>query len=132
MIESGCQKKRPGRASGEMSKERSAELTFQVKDDASEIRFIEDVLAFCSTKVKGATAKVVDLASDAFGVVVNASQEGVAKDLALVTGGAQVVLDVAGGFFQVKGLEVKADGDALVERFVRGKTELVSEVRLAE
>jgi hypothetical protein len=43
-----------------------------------------------------------------------------------------MVLDVASGLFEVKGFEVEADGNALVEGFVRGKTELVSQVRLAE
>jgi len=43
-----------------------------------------------------------------------------------------VVFDIACGFFEIKGFEMKADGDALVEGFVGSEAELVSEVRLAE
>ena len=116
----------------EMGKERSTELTFEVKDDASEVRFIEDLLAFCGAKKKSTTAEVVDLASDALGVIVNASQETITKDRALASRDAQVVFDIACGFFEVEGLEMEADGDALVEGFVGGEAELVSEVRLAK
>jgi hypothetical protein len=43
-----------------------------------------------------------------------------------------MVFDVPGCFFQVEGSEVVADGDALVESFIRSEAELVSQVRLPE
>jgi hypothetical protein len=107
-------------------------LTFEVKDDALEIRFVEDLLALGSAEEERAPAEVVDLASDALGMIVDASEEPITKDLSLVTGNAQMVLDVASGLFQVKGFEVETDGDALVKSFVRSETELVSQVRLAK
>jgi hypothetical protein len=42
------------------------------------------------------------------------------------------VLDIPSGLFQVEGSEVVADGDTLVEGFVRCKAELVSQVGLSE
>lgn len=65
-------------------------------------------------------------------MIINASQEAITKDRVLASSSAQMVFDVAGGFLQVKGFEVKADGNTLVEGFVRSETELVSEVRLTE
>jgi hypothetical protein len=115
-----------------VERKRSADLTFEVKDDTFEIGLVEDLLTFGGAEEERTATEVIDLAGDALGVVVDGSEERVTKDLALVTGNTQVVLDVACGFFEVKGFEVKADGNALVEGFVRGKTELVSQVRLAE
>jgi len=51
-----------------------------------------------------------------------------AEDRALASGDVEMVFDVACGFFQVKGFEVEADGDALVESFVGSKAELVGNV----
>ena len=70
--------------------------------------------------------------SVALDVVVDAAEEIVAKELALIARDAQVVLDVPGGLFEVKGSEVVADGDALVEGFVGSKAELVGQVGLTE
>jgi len=58
-------------------------------------------------------------------VVVDAAAGTVAKELALVASDAHVVLDVPDGLFEVKGPEVVADGDALVEGFVGSEAELV-------
>ena len=115
-----------------MGHKESADLTFEIENNAFEIGFVENLLAFSGTKEQCAATEVIDLAGDALGVVVDASQERITKDLALVTGNAQMVLDVANGFLQVKGFEVETDGNTLVEGLVRGKTELVSQVRLAE
>jgi hypothetical protein len=65
-------------------------------------------------------------------VVVDAAEEAVAEELALVARDAHVVLDVPGGLFEVKGSEVVADGDALVEGFVGSKAKLVGQVGLTE
>ena len=70
--------------------------------------------------------------SVALDVVVDAAEETVAKELALIARDAQVVLDVPGGLFEVKGSEVETDGNALVESLIRSETELVSEVGLTE
>jgi len=70
--------------------------------------------------------------SVALDVVVDAAEETVAKELALIARDAQVVLDVPGGLFEVKGSEVETDGNALVEGFVRCKAELVSQVGLTK
>ena len=83
---------------------------------------------FCSV----APRSRVDLAGDALGVVVDAAEETVAKELALVASDAQVMLDVPGGLFEVKGSEAVADGDALVEGFVGSKAEFVGQVGLTE
>jgi hypothetical protein len=107
-------------------------LTFEVEDDPLEVRFVQDLLVLCSAEEECAATEVVDLASDSLGVIVNGSQESVTEDRALASSNAQVVFSIACGFFQVKGFEVKTDGDALVEGFVRRETELVGQVRLAE
>ena len=79
---------------------------------------VEDLLLLGSPQEQSIATDVVDLAGDALGVVVDAAEETVAKELALIARDAQVVLDVPGGLFVVKGPEVVADGDALVEGFV--------------
>jgi len=79
---------------------------------------------FCSV----APRSRVDLAGDALGVVVDAAEETVAEELALVARDAYVELDVAGGFFEVKGSGVVANGDALVEGFVGSEAEFVGQV----
>jgi hypothetical protein len=126
------QKTEARRASGKAEQKGSGDLTFKIKNDAFEISFVEDLLAFSGTEEEGTTTEVIDLASDTLGVVVDASEEAVTKDLTLVTGNAQMVLDVASGLFEVKGFEVEADGNALVESLVRCKAELVGQVGLAE
>jgi hypothetical protein len=120
------------RASGQREQDRLADLAFEVEDDALEVCFIEDLLALSSAEKERATAEVVDLASDALGVIVDASEESVTKESALASSDAQVVFGITCGFLQVKGFEVEADGDALVEGFVGSETELVGQVRLTE
>jgi len=107
-------------------------LTFEVENDALEVRFVEDLLALGRAEEECAATEVVDLASDSLGVIVNASQESITEDSALASSNAQVVFGIACGFFQVKGFEVEADGDALVESFVGCEAELVGQVRLAK
>jgi hypothetical protein len=107
-------------------------LTFEVEDDALEVRFVEDLLALGSAEEERAATEVIDLARHALGMVVNASQESITEESALASSNAQVVFGIACGFLQVKGFEVEADGDALVEGFVGSETELVGQVRLTE
>ena len=126
------QKKRPRRASWRRRERALADLSFEVEEDTFEIGLVEDLFALRGAQEEGTAAEVVDLASDALGVVVDATDEAVAEDLTLVASDVEVVLDVAGGFFEVEGAEMVADGDALVERLVRGEAELVGQVGLAE
>jgi hypothetical protein len=90
------------------------------------------LLVLGGTQKESIAAKVVDLASDALGVVVGGSGEAVTEELALEASDAELVFDVSGGFFEIERLKVKANGDALLESFERCKAELVSEVRLTE
>ena len=66
-------------------------MTFEVEDDALEVRFVDDLLALGGAEEERATTEVVDLASDALSVVVDASQESVTEDSALASSNAQVV-----------------------------------------
>jgi hypothetical protein len=101
-------------------------------DDASEIGLVQDLLVLSGAEEEGGATEVVDLAGDTFAVVVDASDEAVAEDGILAACHAQVMLDVACGFLQVEGFEVKADGNALVEGLVGGEAEPVREVRLSQ
>jgi hypothetical protein len=65
-------------------------------------------------------------------VVVDAAEETVGKELSLVARDAHVVLDVPSSLFEVKGSEMVANGDALVEGLVGRKAELVGQVGLTE
>ena len=114
------------------AREGQANLAFEVEQNAFEIVLVEDLLLLGSAQEQGIATDVVDLAGHALGVVVDAAEEAVAKELALEARDAHVVLDVPGGLFQVKGSEVVADGDALVEGFVGSKAELVGQVGLTE
>jgi hypothetical protein len=71
-----------------MEQKGSADLTFEIKNDAFEIGFVQDLLAFGRAEEQSTATEVIDLASNALGVVIDARQERIAKDLALVTGNA--------------------------------------------
>ena len=125
-------KKRPWRASGVGCERGSGDLALEIKKHTFEIVLIENLLLLGNAQEQGIATEVVDLASDALGVVVGGAEETVAEELSLVTSHAKVVLDIAGGLFQVEGSEVVADGDALVEGFVGSEAKLVSQVGLTE
>jgi RNase P/RNase MRP subunit p29 len=125
-------KKRPWRASGVGCERGSGDLALEVEQNTFEIVLIKDLLLLGNPQEQGIAAEVVDFASNALGVVVDATEEAVAKELSLVARDAHVMLDVPSGFFQVEGSEVVADGDALVEGFVGSEAELVGQVGLAE
>jgi hypothetical protein len=129
--ESG-QKRGPSWASGIGCGRGSANLTFEIEKNTFEIGFIKDLFLFGNTQEQGIATDVVDLASDALGVVVDAAEETVAEELSLVPGDTQVVLDIGDGLFQVEGPEVVADSDALVEGFVGSEAKLVGQVGLTE
>jgi hypothetical protein len=120
------------RASGIGCGRESGKLAFEVEQNAFEVVLVEDLFLFGRPQEQGIATDVVDLAGHALGVVVDAAEETVTKELALVARDVHVVLDVPGGLFEVKGSEMVADGDALVESFIGRKAELVSQVGLAE
>ena len=125
-------KKRPWRASGVGCERGSGDLALEIEQHTFEIVPIEDLLLLGNAQEQGIATDVVDLASNALGVVVDAAEETVAKELTLVARDAHMMLDVPGGLFQVEGPEVVTDGDALVEGFVGSKAQLVGQVGLAE
>jgi len=110
----------------------SIDLSFKVTDDALEIGLVEDWFALGGTEKESVAAKVVDLASDTLGVIVDEGQEAIGENGVPPTGDAEMMLDVGGSLLEVEGFEVVADGDALVEGLEGGKAKLVGQVRLAE
>ncbi len=113
-------------------KVRSIKLTVLVVDDPFEVSFIEDLFVFGGAEQEGAAAEIVDLARDALGIVGEASNETIAEDGGLGAGDAQVMLDVGNGLLEVKGTEVVADGNPLVEGLIGSEAEELSQVRLTE
>lgn len=85
-----------------------------------------------NAKKEGGAAKVVDLASNALGVVVNEGKEGVGENRLLTACDDEMVLDVGGGLLEVEGVKVVADGDALAEGLKGSEAQLVGPVGLAE
>jgi hypothetical protein len=65
-------------------------------------------------------------------VVVGECKKAIGENRILTIGDAKMVFDVGGSLSEVEGFEMVADGDALVEGFVGGKAELVSQGGLAE
>jgi hypothetical protein len=110
----------------------SREAAFEVKNDALEVGLVEDGLLLGSAEEESRAAKVVDLASDALGVIVDGGEEGVGEEGVLATGDAEMVFDVGGGLLEVEGFEVVTDGDALVEGLKGSEAEFVGEVGLAK
>jgi hypothetical protein len=60
----------------------SCDLAFEVQDDAFEVRFVKDLLALGGAEEEGSAAEVVDPAGDAFGLVVDGTEEAIAEELA--------------------------------------------------
>lgn len=85
-----------------------------------------------STQEESTAANIVDLAGHALGVIVDATDETVAEDLVLAASDAEMVLDVTDGLFEVEGVEMVTDGDALVESLVGSEAQLAGQVGLAE
>ena len=76
---------------------------------------------------------MVDAARDPLGVFKDAGdgivgEEGASRE----TGDLDVVADVADGLLEIEGREVIADGEALVEGLVDGKTQSGAEVRVTD
>jgi len=84
------------------------------------------------TQEESIAANIVGLAGHSLGVIIDTTDETVAKDLVLAANDAEMVLDVTGGFLEVEGAEMVADGDALVESLVGSEAQLVGQVGLTE
>jgi hypothetical protein len=107
-------------------------LTIEVKQDPLEVGFVEDFLVFGGAQEQGGSTEIVDVAGNAFGVIKESGDKGVAEELALKTGDPEMMLDIGGGFFEIEGPEVITDGQALVEGAVGSKAQLVGQVGLTE
>ena len=57
-------------------------------DDPFEVSFIEDLFVFSGAQQESTATDIVDLAGDTLGVVVDAGDEAIAKDLVLRAGHA--------------------------------------------
>jgi hypothetical protein len=101
-------------------------------DDALEVGLVEDLFALGDAEEESTAAEIVDSAGDALGVIVDAADKAIAKDLGLRPGDAEMMFDVASGLFEVEGMDVEPDGDALVERLEGRETQLVGQIGLAE
>lgn len=107
-------------------------MTVQIQENAFEVGFIEDLFVFSKAQQQGRATDIVDLAGDAFGVVKETSRETVTEELALIASDPEMVFDVSGGFFQVEGGELIADGDPLMEGAIGSEAKFVSQVGLAQ
>ena len=101
-------------------------------DNPFEVSFIEDLFVFGGAEQESTTAEIVDLAGDALGVVRNAGDEAIAEDRGLGASDAKMMLDVSDSFLEIKGAEVVADGDPLMEGLVRCKAEELGQVGLTQ
>ena len=125
-------KKRLLGASWRRGKKTSPGLPLKIENDTFEIGLVEDLLVLRGAQKEGTAANIVDLAGHSLGVIVDATDETVAKDLVLTASDTEVMLDVTGGLFEVERAEVITDSDTLVESLVGGEAQLVGQVRLAE
>lgn len=105
-------------------------MAFEVKGDCFEVCLVEDLLVLGGAEEERTAVEVVGFAGYALGVVVDGGDEAVAEELARIAGDAEGVFDVACGFRQVRGFEVKTDGDALVGGFVGSEAEFVGQVNV--
>ena len=114
-------KKRLQRASWRREEKTSPGLPLEIENDPFEIGLVEDLFVLGSAQEESAAANIVDLAGHSLGVIVDATDETVAKDLVLAASDAEMVLDVTGCLFEVEGAEMITDGDALVESLIRSE-----------
>ena len=90
-------------------------MPLEIATDPFEIGLVEDLLVLRGAQEESAATNIVDLAGHSLGVIVDATDEAVTKDLDLAASDAEMVLDVTSGLFEVKGAEMVTDGDALVK-----------------
>ena len=107
-------------------------MPLEIENDPFEIGLVEDLFLLRGAQEESAAANIVDLTGYSLGVIVDAADETVAKDLVLAASDAEMVLDVTGGLFEVEGAEMITDSNALVESLVGSEAQLVGQVRLTE
>jgi hypothetical protein len=98
-------------------------LLLQVKQDALEVSFVEDLLVFGGAEEESGTADVVDEPGNTFGLVVQGGDESIREKLTGVASGDKLMFDVSSSFGQVERGESIADGDALVKGLIGGEAE---------
>ncbi len=97
-------------------------MTIEVKEDALEVGFVEDLLVFTGAEKESSPANIVNETRHTLGVVMKVGHKRVCEKLVVVAGQAEMMFDVSGSFLKVKWGEGVADGDALVESVVGSKT----------
>ena len=110
----------------------SSKLPILIVDDSFEVSFIEDFFVFSDGQQESTATDIVDLARDPLGVVVEAGDKTLAKDLILRAGHAQLMFDVGDGLLEVKGAEVVTDGDPLMEGLVGGEAKELGQIGLTK
>ncbi len=109
----------------------SIKLSIEIKKDALEVGFVENLLVFGSAKKESGAANIVDKTGNALGVVVKGGDKGVGEKLAVRKGSdPEMVFDVRGGFFEVEGRKGVTDSDALIESLVGGETKFGGQIGL--
>jgi hypothetical protein len=72
------------------------------------------LLVFGGAEEESGATDIVDLAGDAFGVVIETGDETIGEKLMLRVSQTKLMFDISGGFLEVERREVIANGDALV------------------
>ena len=72
------------------------------------------MFVFGGAEEESGATDIVDLAGDAFGVVIETGDETVGEKLVLSVSETELMFDISGGFLEVERGEVIANGDALV------------------
>ena len=91
--------------------------TIQFEDSAFGVGSVEEGFAFGETDEQAIETDAIELAGDAVAELVSDSDEIVSEGETLSAGDAPMVLDVGGGLGEVKGWDVVAEVNALVEGF---------------
>ncbi len=105
-------------------------MPLEVKENAFEVSFVEELLVFSSAEEERGAADIVDQAGDALSVMVKGGDERIGEELVWKTGEMEVMFDISGGFFKVERGEGITDGDALIESLVGGEAEFSVQVWL--
>ena len=87
---------------------------------------------FNGAKEERGAANIVDEARCTFGVMVQAGHEVVGEELALAAGDAEVMFNISGGFFEVKGRQGVAEGKALIEGLVGSEAQFSVQIGLTD
>ena len=107
-----------------MGEQTARSVAVDVGNGFADGTFIKDALLVKHAGQESGGAEKVHLSGDAFGVIEDAAESVVAEKLSpLKAGGQDMVLDVSDAVLQVEGVEMVANGQALVESLVAGQPE---------